>query len=64
MLSIAQKRYPQAKDKVEQDIQFFAEEFPVLGNVFDNHVELLDEYNYWSNYDRFHLGINNYSANL
>jgi len=58
------KRYPQAKGKVERDIRNFAEEFLVLGNVFDNHIDLLDEYNHWSNYDRFHLGINDYPANL
>ncbi|HEC94538.1 MAG TPA: transposase, partial [Thermoplasmatales archaeon] len=46
------KRYPQAKGKVERDIRNFKEEFLVLGNVFDNHVELLEEYNHWSNYDR------------
>lgn len=38
--------------------------FFVLGNVFDNHIELLEEYNHWSNYDRYHLGINDYPANL
>jgi transposase InsO family protein len=57
-------RYPQAKGKVERDIRNFTEEYLVLGNVFDNHLGLLDEYTHWSNYDRYHLGINDYPANL
>jgi len=57
-------RYPQAKGKVERDIRNFKEEFLILGNVFDNHSELLDEYVKWSNYDRYHLGINDYPANI
>jgi transposase InsO family protein len=57
-------RYPQAKGKVERDIRNFTEEYLVLGNVFDDHIGLLDEYTHWSNYDRYHLGINDYPANL
>ncbi len=60
----APKRYPQAKGKVERDIRNFKEEFLILGKVFDNHESLLEEYNQWSNYERYHLGINDYPANL
>lgn len=56
--------YPQAKGKVERDIRNFKEEFLVLGNVFDNHIDLIEEYNEWHNTTRYHLGIEDCPANL
>lgn len=56
--------YPQSKGKVERDIRNFKEEFLILGNVFDDHMGLLEEYNEWNNYGRYNLGIDDYPANL
>lgn len=58
------KRYPQAKGKVERSIRNFNEEFLGLRCAFDNSSSLVEEYNRWYNYERYHLGIEDCPANL
>lgn len=63
-VTYAPKHYPQAKGKVERDIRNLSEEFIVLQEVFDNSSDLLEEYNEWYNHKRYHLGVEDYPANL
>ena len=56
--------YPQCKGKIERCIRNFNEEYIRLDKVFENTQTLLEEYQEWYNNERYHLGINNYPANI
>jgi putative transposase len=56
--------YPQCKGKIERCIRNFNEEYIRLDKVFENTQALLEEYQEWYNNERYHLGINDYPANI
>ena len=56
--------YPQAKGKVERCIRTFVEEFLRLQKVFDALVDILEDFVFWFNNRRCHLGIYGYPADV
>ena len=56
--------YPQTKGKVERCIRTFVEGFLRLHRVFDALVDILEDFVFWFNNRRCHLGIYGYPADV